>query len=78
MNIKTFDNNLFIVTDIGLTHYIDMSLIIAIRIVDGDYYIHLKNVEKPLYIESRQIGNLIAEKFQSFIERTVKERNNGT
>lgn len=77
MNIKTFDNHLFIVTDAGLIHYIDMSLIIAIRIVDGDYYISLKNVEKPLYIESRQVGNLISEKFQSFIERTVKEKSHG-
>nr|DAJ41914.1 MAG TPA: hypothetical protein [Ackermannviridae sp.] len=77
MNVKTINNHLFIVTDIGLTHHIDMSLIIAIRIVDGDYYIHLKDVKKPLYIESRQIGNLISEKFLSFIERTVKERNNG-
>ena len=53
MNVKTINNHLFIVTDIGLTHHIDMSLIIAIRIVDGDYYIHLKDVKKPLYIESR-------------------------
>lgn len=74
MNVKTFDNHLFIVTDNGLTHYIDMSLIIAIRIVDGDYYIHVKGVEKPLYIESRQNGNLISEKFLSFIERTIKEK----
>lgn len=74
MNIKTFDNHLFIVTDTRLTHYIDMSLIIAIRIIDGDYYIHIKDVEKPLYIESRQIGNLISEKFLSFIERTIKEK----
>ena len=52
MNVKTFDNHLFIVTDNGLTHYIDMSLIIAIRIVDGDYYIHIKDVE------NRCISNL--------------------
>ena len=42
MNIKTFDNHLFIVTDSGLTQYIDMSLIIAITIIDGYYYINLK------------------------------------
>lgn len=51
-----------------------MSVIIAIRIVNGDYYIHIKDVEKPLYIESRQFGNLISEKFLSFIERTIKEK----
>lgn len=77
MNVKTFDNHLFIANDTGLTHYIDMSLIIAITIIDGDYYINLKNVEKPLYIEYRHIGNLISEKFQSFIERTIKEINHG-
>ena len=74
MNTKTFDNHLFIVTDTGLTHYIDMSLIIVIRIVNDDYYIHVKDAEKPLYIESSQIRNLISEKFLSFIERTIREK----